>query len=262
MENAGKLREKWSQGQVVLGTGITFTDPTVSEALANLLDCVFIDMEHNALSLESVQGHIMATRASDAAALVRVPWNDPVLIKPVLDIGADGIVVPFIRTAADARLTVEACLYPPDGIRGFGPRRPLKYGMVRDPDYCQRANQAVIPIVQIEHIEAVNNLDEILAVPGLGAAMIGPNDLSGSMGLMGQTRHPDVVSTIETIVLKCLEAGIPVGIGLADNPDLLIEWIDKGMQWLIMGVDWLLLMSSAESVSTRIREHIQGRSQQ
>ncbi len=258
MENAGRFREKWSQGQFVVGTGITFTDPTVSEALANLLDFVFVDMEHNALSLETVQGHIMATRASGAAAVVRVPWNDPVLIKPVLDIGADAIMVPLIRTADDARRAVEACLYPPEGIRGFGPRRPIRYGQVKDPDYCRNANRAVIPMVQIEHIDAVKNLDEIVAVPGLGAAMIGPNDLSGSMGLMGQTSHPDVVAVMETVVHKCREAGLPVGAGLADNPDLLIEWIDKGLNWVVMGVDWLLLMNSAESVLRRIREHPQG----
>ena len=260
MENAGKLREKWRRGLVPVGSGITFTDPTVSEALANVLDFVFIDMEHNALSLETVQGHVMATKGTDAAALVRVPWNDPVLIKPVLDLGADGVVVPLIRTAADARLAVRACLYPPDGIRGFGPRRPLKYGLVKDRDYCQKANETILPIVQIEHIDAVNNLDEILAVPGLAAALVGPNDLSGSMGLMGQTNHPDVVSAIETVVLKCREAGIFVSIGLANDPDLLIKWVDKGMQWLLMGVDWTLLMQSTISVSTRMREHVMGAS--
>jgi len=257
MENAGKLREKWSRGQIPVGSGISFTDPAICEALANVLDFVFIDMEHNALSLETVQSHIMATKGTDAAALVRVPWNDPVLIKPVLDIGADGIVVPLIRTAADARLAVQACMYPPDGIRGFGPRRPLKYGLIQDIDFCRIANETILVIVQIEHIDAVNNLDEILAVPGLAAVVIGPNDLSGSMGLMGQTTHPDVVSAIETTVNKCREAGVYVSIGLANDPDLLIKWIDKGMQWLLAGVDWALLMSSVLDVSTRVREHVQ-----
>ena len=257
MENADKLRRKWQEEQLPIGCGISFSDPAIAEAMSNVLDFLFIDMEHNALSLETVQAHIMATRGSDAAALVRVPWNDPVLIKPVLDIGADGICVPLIRTADDARLSVQSCLYPPDGIRGFGPRRPLKYGLVKDRDYCQVANKKIIVIVQIEHIDAVNNLDEILAVPGVTAVLVGPNDLSGSMGLMGQTNHPDVVSAIETTVAKCRKAGVFVSIGLADNPDLLIDWVDKGMQWILAGVDWAVLMGGILSVSTRLREHFQ-----
>src|SRR5690349_5470490 len=128
LSNAGPLTDKLRRGQVCLGTTITFADPTVTEALCGVLDFVWIDMEHNPLSLEAVQGHIMATKGSDTTPLVRVPWNDPVLIKPVLDIGAAGVIIPLIRTADDARRAVAACRYPPDGIRGFGPRRPSNYG--------------------------------------------------------------------------------------------------------------------------------------
>ena len=116
MENAVKFREKLSNGQVPLGCGVSFKDPTVTELFSHVLDFVWIDMEHNALSLESVQDHIMATRGSDSAAIVRVPWNDPVLIKPVLDIGADGIIAPLVRSAEDVELAVSACRYPPLGL--------------------------------------------------------------------------------------------------------------------------------------------------
>src|SRR5207253_3124908 len=126
-DHANSFREKLRQGQVCLGTVISFTDPTVTEALCPVLDFVWIDMEHNALSLETVQAHIMATKGSDTTPLVRMPWNDPVLIKPVLDIGAAGVIVPLVRTAEDVRRAVAACLYPPEGIRGFGPRRPSNY---------------------------------------------------------------------------------------------------------------------------------------
>src|SRR5439155_26617319 len=125
--------------------------------------------------------------------LVRVQWNDPVLIKPVLDIGAAGVIVPSVSTADEARRAVAACRYPPDGIRGFGPRRPSNYGRLGGPEFCKAANEAVIVIIQIEHIHGVNNLDEILAVPGLTGILVGSNDLSGSMGHMGEPRHPDVL---------------------------------------------------------------------
>lgn len=134
MENASKFRDKLRRGQLCLGSFITCTDPTITEALCSVSDFVWIDMEHNALSLEAVQAHLMATKGSDTTGLVRVPWNDPVLIKPVLDIGADGVVVPLVRTADDVRRAVAACRYPPEGIRGFGPRRASGYGRLGGPE--------------------------------------------------------------------------------------------------------------------------------
>src|SRR5206468_751155 len=161
----------------------------------------------------TVQGHLMATKGSEAVGLVRVAWNDPVLIKPVLDIGAAGVIVPFVRTAEEARLAVAACRYPPQGIRGYGPRRPTNYGRLGGPEYCQMANDAVLVHVQIEHADAVRNLDEILAVPGIFAVIIGPNDLAASLGYTGQSRHPEVLKIIDVVIAKAAKARIPVGLG-------------------------------------------------
>ena len=113
-------------------------------------------------------------------------------IKPVLDVGAAGVIVPLIRSAEDVRRAVAACLYPPQGIRGFGPRRPSNYGRLGGPEFCRAANEDVIVIVQIEHVDAVNDIDAILAVPGLTSVVIGPNDLAGSLGRMGEPEHPEV----------------------------------------------------------------------
>jgi 2-dehydro-3-deoxyglucarate aldolase/4-hydroxy-2-oxoheptanedioate aldolase len=256
MENANKFRGRMRRGQICLGTSITFTDPTVTEALCSVLDFVWIDMEHSALSLETVQAHIMATKGSDTTPLVRVPWNDPVLIKPVLDIGAAGVIVPLIRTADDAHRAVAACRYPPDGIRGFGPRRPSNYGRVGGPAFCQAANDTIITIVQIEHIDAVNHLDEILAVPGLTGIVVGSNDLAGSMGQMGEPRHPDVRHAIETVIAKARRTEVFVGIAIGDDPDTLIEWVDKGMQWLVMGTDFTLLLRAADQIAGQVREQV------
>jgi 2-keto-3-deoxy-L-rhamnonate aldolase RhmA len=161
MENATKFRDKLEQKQVCLGTCITFSDPTVTEALCPIVDLVWIDMEHNALSLEAVQGHIMATKGSDTVPLVRVPVNEPSVIKTVLDIGAAGIIVPLVRTGDDVQRAVASCLYPPDGIRGFGPRRPSNYGRRSGPEFCREANATVLPIVQIEHIDAAQTIDAV-----------------------------------------------------------------------------------------------------
>ncbi|MFL5245992.1 MAG: HpcH/HpaI aldolase family protein [Gemmataceae bacterium] len=248
---ADKLRQK----PPCLGTCITFTDPTVTEALCGVFDFVWIDMEHNALTLEAVQGHIMATKGSETIPLVRVPWNDPVLIKPVLDIGAAGIIVPLIRTADDARRAVAACLYPPEGMRGFGPRRPSNYGRLSGPEFCETANRDVAIIVQIEHIEAVNNLDAIIAVPGLTSLLIGPNDLSGSMGHMGQPRHPEALQAIDKVIARAGHKGIPVGLAFGDDPEDQKQWLDKGVKWLALGADFSLMLKAADLVAGQIRKH-------
>ncbi len=259
MENARYFKEKIRRGEICLGTALSITDPTVTEALCPILDFVWIDMEHNAFSLEAVQGHIMATKGSTTTPLVRVAWNDPVLIKPVLDIGAAGVVVPMIRTAADTRLAVAACRYPPDGIRGYGPRRPSNFGRLGGPEFCKAANEAIIVIVQIEHIDAVNNIDEILAVPGLTSILIGSNDLSGSMGHTGEPRHPEVLRAIDRVIEKTRKTDVFVGIAIADDPVLLNGWVDKGVQWLSMGNDYSLLLRSANQVASAVRDHASAR---
>src|SRR4029077_10845500 len=141
MENAKYFRDQLAAGKTLLGTCITFFDPTITEALSRVLDFVWIDTEHNAMSLARVQGHLMATKGTETTPLVRVPANDTVLIKPVLDIGAAGVIVPLVKTADDVRLAVSACKYPPEGIRGFGPRRPSNFGTRGGPEYCQLANE-------------------------------------------------------------------------------------------------------------------------
>jgi 2-keto-3-deoxy-L-rhamnonate aldolase RhmA len=255
------FRDKLQRG-LCLGTCITFTDSTVTEALCGVIDFVWIDMEHNPLSLEAVQGHIMATNGSATVPLVRVPWNDPVLIKPVLDIGAAGVIVPLVRSAEETRRAVAACRYPPEGIRGYGPRRPSRYGQLGGPDYCKAANAAIAVVIQIEHIEAVRSIDEILAVPGVTSVVLGPNDLSGSMGLMGQPRHPQVLQAIQTVIDSARRSGVFVGLGVGDDPEMLNEWVDKGAHWLAMGADFTLLLGAAGQIAGRVRAHASRRAAQ
>lgn len=260
MDNAQYFRNKLATGKTVLGTCITFIDPTITEALSRFMDFVWIDTEHNPMSLERVQGHIMATKGSETTPLVRVPANDAVLIKPVLDIGAAGVIVPLVKTADDVRMAVSACRYPPEGVRGFGPRRPSNFGARSGPDFCQAANQAIITIVQIEQKEALNNLAQILAVPGLTSIVVGPNDLAASLGFTGQPRHPEVLRAIDTVIAKAREAKVPMGIAVGDDPDLLVEWADKGVNWIAIAADYALLTRSASQLTGRVREHQRGKS--
>jgi 2-dehydro-3-deoxyglucarate aldolase/4-hydroxy-2-oxoheptanedioate aldolase len=244
MDKSTRFAEKLANQDLAFGTVISFADPTVTELLAEDLDFVWIDMEHSPQTLQTVQAHVMATRGSGSTPLVRVPWNNHVLIKPVLDCGAAGIVVPMVRTADDAREAVAACLYPPEGIRGFGPRRPSKYGRLGGAEFCRKLNRDMICILQIEHADAIKNIDEIVAVPGVTSLVIGPNDLGGSLGHMGEPGHPQVLRAIDTVLASAGRRGLPVGIGIGADPQVVSEWIDKGMRWIALGSDSSLLLDA------------------
>ena len=256
MDTSPNFIDKMRNGRICLGTVVSFTDPTVTEALCNLLDFVWIDAEHNPFSLETIQGHVMATKGTNTTPLVRVPWNDPVLIKQVLDLGAAGVIVPMIRTAEEARLAIAACMYPPEGVRGYGPRRPSHYGEFASPKFCQEANDSIITILQIEHIDAVNNIKEILAVRGLKAIVLGLNDLANSMGLTGEPCHPRVIEAAGTVINEARKTGVFAGVSISDNVDQLIEWADKGAQWLTIGNDSQLLIHGLEMATNQVCKHL------
>ena len=154
MHNAKFFREKIKSGKLLIGAAISFTDPTVSEALTDIVDFLFIDAEHNPITPEAVLGHVMATKGTECAALVRVPTANTSYIKWSLDAGADGIVAPQIRTIEDAKLIVDWCRYPPLGVRGIGPRRAGGYSGSLGPDFPQRANEQILAFVMMEDVDA------------------------------------------------------------------------------------------------------------
>ena len=256
MDNANIFRERLQQGDFLLGATVTYNDPTVSEALSNVMDFLWIDMEHNPMSLADVQGHIMACKDTRCAPLIRVRRVDPDEIKPVLDIGAAGIIGPNVKNATQAELLVKSCMYPPQGIRGFGPRRPSRYGarMTTAPEFCKLSNATVIVAAQLESQEAVDDIDNILAVPGLTSICFGPNDMSGTMGLMGQPGHPSVVKNVELCIKKAREKGLMVGMGAGLNIEKAGEWIGKGAQWIQLADDYSFMQDSAQRVCDGIRK--------
>ena len=251
-----RFREKLDAGRFCLGAGISLTDPAVTEALADSVDFVWIDLEHSPIGVESLQAHLIAARAGGTAALVRVPSSDVGWIKRVLDIGAPGIVVPQIRSIDEARGVVAACRYPPVGQRGFGPRRPSNYGRIGGPDYFKVANENVFVCVQIETAEALRDVDSIVAVEGLDSVVVGPNDLSGAMGLPGQPTHPRVIEAIRTIVSKARQAGKYVGMGMGPNEGHAIQAAQLGVQWLQCGGDFSYMVSFVDRLFGGIRKRL------
>lgn len=231
---AEKLRDK----ELIYGSHIFGGMPMLTEAMAQCgFDVLWIDMEHTSIDHENLVNNLIAARAGGTPAWVRIPWNDPVRAKPVLDMGADGIIFPYIRTAEEAALAAAACSYPPEGIRGYGPLRALDYGAVSQMEYVTETFRHCRRIVQIEHIDAVKNLREIAAVEGIDGFIVGPNDLSASVGLIGQVRHPDMLPLYEQIAAVLKEFGKPFGVSTGFNEDFLQYWVDLGATILFAGND-------------------------
>ena len=163
------------------------------------------------------------------------------------------IGIPAVNSAEEARAAVRACRYPPQGVRGYGPRRGQWYGAVSQQEYLATADRQILVIVQIEHIDAVKNLEAILAVPGLDGICVGPNDLSGSMGKLGRSNDPEVVQAIESVIEKVRRTDLLLGVSTGYSPDTLPVWIEKGIQWINLNVDWVNLFTQSRSVVDAVR---------
>lgn len=225
---------------------ITTPSPAIVEALSHAgLDWLFLDAEHSAISTRDVCDLIRAA-GGRCASVVRVAENSEVEIKRALDAGADGIIVPLVNSASEARRAVACARYPPLGTRGVGIGRAQGYGAHLQ-DYIATANERVAVIVQVEHIEAVGNLDEIIGVAGVDGVFVGPYDLSGSMNLLGQIGHPDVTRAIEEVYRRGRESGMPIGAfvpGVAQAASA----IASGVSLLAVGSETLHLLQAARQL--------------
>ncbi len=249
-----QFRSRLSAGRFCLGPAITLSDPAVTEALGRGVDFFWIDLEHSPMGLESLQGHLIAARALGVPALVRVPAAETWFIKRVIDTGAGGVIVPQVRSAEEVRTVVRACRYQPQGDRGYGPRRASNYG--HDTAYFERSNQDLFVSVQIEHIEAVRSLDDIVAVPGLDSVVLGPFDLSVSMGLAGQVAHPEVLAAIARVIAAAKARGLYVGMGGPALEDYALRAAAMGVQWLQCGGDLDYLVQFFGQFTSRIAERL------
>jgi 2-keto-3-deoxy-L-rhamnonate aldolase RhmA len=256
ISHIARFREQLSSGRICLGVGVTFSDPAVTEALCDSVDFVWVDLEHNPMSIESMMGHLIAARAGGAPAIVRVPSRDVGWIKRVLDSGAEGIILPQAGSAKDVKSFVSACRYPPLGTRGYGPRRPSNYGRDGGVEYLQRANRELFVAAQIETVGALDDIEQIVGIKGLDSVVLGPQDLSGSMGFPGQPRHPEVQDAIRLVAEKAHEAGLTVGIGMGADVGHACEAVDLGINWIQCGNDFSYMNCFADRLFTDIREHL------
>jgi len=239
-----RVKELWREDKASIGTWLALGSPIVSEIVANVgFDWVVIDTEHGAIDIETTQSIIQAILTTNVVPIVRVPWNDPALIKRALDAGGYGVVVPMVNSKEDAEKAVQASRYPPAGFRSVGGPRFRLYGGL---DYFEHANEEILVIVQIEHGDAVKNIDEILSVPGIDAYFIGPNDLAASLGVKLGLDNPDPrhVEAINQVLAAGKKHNVPGGIQVL-SAEAVNHRIAQGFKFIALASDEAFLRGGA-----------------
>ncbi len=240
--------------ELTFGSWITLGHPSIPEIMLGAnFDWMVIDMEHSAIDISSAQELIQIIDLKGSTPLVRLTNNDPALIKRVMDAGAYGVLVPMVNTKEDAIKAVKAVKYPPIGSRSVGLARAQGYGKTFD-EYKQWVNKNSIIIVQIEHIDAVRNIDEILSIKEIDGYIIGPYDLSASLGIPGDLKNEKVIAA-EKKVLNAVKkhdkiAGIHV---VQPDPDLVFKKISMGYNFIAIGTDFLFLGNACEKIMNEVR---------
>lgn len=237
------LKEKISKGEPVIGTFCGLAHPLASEILCRLgFDWLVIDGEHAPAGWESMMHVMQAMNGSTCTPFVRPQWNDPVTIKRALDVGAHGLLVPWVNTKEEAELVVSACTYPPKGIRGCGPFRPIQF----DPEYLKTADEEIYIIVQIETPQAIKNLDDILSVERIDACYVGPMDMAMNLGIGGPNwDDPKYIECFETVVKIAKKHGKPAGMFVGATSRL--SWaMEKGFTLNTVGSDDHFMVEGAK----------------
>jgi 2-keto-3-deoxy-L-rhamnonate aldolase RhmA len=239
-----ELKGMLKSGLTAVGCWVSIDHPAVSTLLGGVgFDWVAFDAEHGHFTTTTLLGCLDAVSAQGISTLVRVPANDATSIKQVLDLGPEGVIVPMVSTASQAHAAAAACRFPPQGVRGMGAGRAARYGLDLA-DYLRDANDRVVVITQIEHIDAVKNSQEIASVDGIDALFIGPADLSASMGIPLEWDHPKFTDAIDQVLDAARRHGRPVGMWCRDR-----EWaanmVTRGMQIVVWTSDASLLADSA-----------------
>lgn len=253
-----RVKDLIAQGRPAIGHWLSLPCPSVAEILSlSGMDWLLLDAEHSPTGEETFEDMIRAFKDTQVVPLMRVVGNDPFHIKKALDRGAMGVICPLVNTEEEARAAVEACRYPPEGIRGVAGTRASAYGGNLQ-EYFETWNQEVLTIVQIETREAVLNVEKIAQVPGVDVLFIGPNDLSANLGLFGQYQHPDFVGAVDRVLTAALRADKASGY-MAFSPQEVLECVDKGIQFIAAGTDARLLARAAQETYQAIRQGLSER---
>lgn len=250
-----KLREKLKTGRPLCGTHVTLTDPCICDIIGRHdIDFIWVDTEHSHLSLQDVLIHIMAANQHDMPVIVRVPRQDFNFTKRVLEMGPAGVVFPVITSAAQAREAMEYTLYPPRGVRGFGPLRAVGYGEMDTRAYVEAEHTEMCRFIQLEHVSAIETLPEIMDNIWIDGYFFGPNDLAASVGHLGEKRHPETVALMERAIAMLRKRGKPVGVSLGEtDPETIRFYHEMGVTIISSGADYGHIMDGTAQTAARVR---------
>lgn len=256
LENGNNsLKKCLNSGCLTVGSWVTIGHPSITEIMAKAgFDWLTVDMEHSAITLHQAQQLIQIIELSGVTPLVRVGENDANLIKRVMDAGAHGVIVPMVNSEEDAIKAVRAVKYPPLGARGVGLARAQGYGFEFE-RYKEWAKKESVVIVQVEHIDAVNNLEKILSVDGVDAFIVGPYDLSGSMGRPGEFGHPDVVQALERVTEVSSKYDVAAGFHvISPSAEEVVKRINEGYKFVGFSLDTLFLGTKCREEFSKLKE--------
>lgn len=243
------IKEKLKQKREVFGTWMMTNSLDNAEILAHTgADYIMIDVEHGSMDIETAGRMISVIRGTETIPMVRVPGNDMGFIKRGLDSGALGVMIPMVNTKEEAEQAVSFCKYPPIGVRGIGAGRAVLFGANAEEfnDYYTEANDEILVIVQIEHYRAVENIEEILSVPHIDIAFVGPYDLSTSMGLQGQMTHPKMQECYQRVLEACEKYNVTPGI--MTSPEGMEQHLNMGFKFLLGGIDGAILYNGVKQL--------------
>ena len=249
-----RLRATLRSGRPAFGSWLQFGHTAVAEVMAQAgFEWLGIDLEHSVIGIDSLQPLIQVIELSDCTPLVRLPSNDPVLAKRVMDAGAHGVIVPSVNSAAEAERAVGAVKYPPAGFRGMGLGRAHAYG-ARFREYLAELEEYAVVMVMIEQREGVAELERIVRVPGVDGVCVGPYDLSASYGVPGQLDHPLMQDALTRIVQVAAGAGVAAGIHVVHPPAQQVrDRLAEGFRFIAYGGDMLFLVPAVREAAAELR---------
>ena len=241
-----------AKGELQIGLWSSLCSNIAADILSDCgFDWILLDTEHSPNEIPDLVGQLQAIRGGTATPIIRPAWNDAVLAKRALDIGAQTLLFPYVQNVEEAKRAVASTRYPPHGIRGVSvAARASRYG--RTPGYLGKANEEICVLVQVETREAMNELEAIARVDGIDGVFIGPSDLAASLGHLGNPAHPDVQAAIEDAAKRLKKVGTPAGI-LTSNEDEARRYIEWGYLFVAVGADVGLLARNADALAKKFK---------
>jgi 4-hydroxy-2-oxoheptanedioate aldolase len=249
--NAFKHALKDGKAQIGLWSSLS-SNYSVEVIAGAGFDWILLDLEHSPNDLESLLAQLQAAAPYPTHPVVRVPWNDMVAMKRILDVGAQALLVPYVSTAEEARAAVAHTRYPPKGVRGVaGTTRATRFGRIKD--YAKRAHEEICVLVQVETQAALDNIESICAVDGVDGVFVGPADLHASMGYTGEIANPKVKPLIDDAIRRIRKAGKAPGI-LTPSEEDARRWLDCGALFVAVGADVGILARGAEALAAKFKK--------